>query len=83
MWDCWFYSAMMLSHDAVPKSGPIIKEDYFVYHCGMVQFDQPAGEEKNGGGSFLRSVCIDYLYYNEEGTIKRVVQMSEEVVPAK
>lgn len=26
------------------------------------------------GGEFRRSVCVDYLYYNNDGSIKRVVQ---------
>jgi beta-xylosidase len=45
---------------------------YFIYHNG--------GTPK--GGSFRRSVCIDYLDYNADGTIKRVVQTSEGVAPA-
>ena len=47
-------------------------KDYFIYHNG--------GTPK--GGSFRRSVCIDYLYYNPDGTMKRVVQTSEGVAPA-
>jgi beta-xylosidase len=44
--------------------------DYFVYHNGGRQVPE-------GGGSFRRSVCIDYLYYNPDGTMKRVVQTTE------
>lgn len=54
-------------------------KDYFFYHSGMIQFDQGAGKGHNGGGSFLRSVCLDYLHYNEDGSIKRVVQTTEGV----
>ncbi len=43
---------------------------YFVYHNG--------GADVNGG-SFRRSVCIDRLYYNKNGTIKRVVMTTEGV----
>ncbi|MEO7934383.1 MAG: glycoside hydrolase family 43 protein [Chthoniobacterales bacterium] len=43
---------------------------YFVYHNGVIQ-------HPNTGGSFRRSVCVDYLYYNPDGTMKRVVQTSE------
>lgn len=56
-------------------------KDYFFYHSGMIQFDQGAGQGKNGGGSFLRSVCIDDLYYDEKGAMKRVIQTSEGVDP--
>ncbi|HEX2853932.1 MAG TPA: glycoside hydrolase family 43 protein [Opitutaceae bacterium] len=44
---------------------------YFIYHNG--------GTAK--GGSFRRSVCIDYLDYHPDGTLKRVVQSSEGVSP--
>ncbi|MBN2683738.1 MAG: glycoside hydrolase family 43 protein [Pontiellaceae bacterium] len=54
-------------------------KDYFFYHSGMIQYDQGAGQGHNGGGSFLRSVCIDYLYYNDDGMMKRVIQTSEGV----
>jgi beta-xylosidase len=41
---------------------------YFIYHSGGIQ---------PKGGSYRRSVCIDYLYYNPDGTIRRVVQTTE------
>ncbi|MEY4489459.1 MAG: hypothetical protein RIQ79_1967 [Verrucomicrobiota bacterium] len=43
---------------------------YFIYHNGGRQVPE-------GGGSFRRSVCIDHLYYNPDGTIKRVIQTTE------
>lgn len=43
---------------------------YFVYHNGGIQ---------PRGGSFLRSVCIDYLHHNVDGTIKRIQMTSEGV----
>jgi beta-xylosidase len=42
---------------------------YFFYHNGGLP----------EGGSHRRSVCIDRLYYNEDGTMKRVVMTSEGV----
>jgi hypothetical protein len=47
---------------------------YFIYHNGSIQ---------NDGGSFRRSVCIDYLYYNADGSIKRIVMTSEGVKASK
>ena len=47
--------------------------DYFFYHNGGTP----------QGGSFRRSVCIDYLYYNPDGTMRRVLQTTEGVAPAK
>ncbi len=44
---------------------------YFFYHNGALK----------GGGSHRRSVCIDYLHYNSDGTMKRVVMTSEGVAP--
>lgn len=49
-------------------------KDYFIYHNGGVQ---PTGM------SFRRSVCIDYLKYNSDGTLKRVVMTTEGVDPVK
>lgn len=40
---------------------------YFVYHNGGTLT----------GGSFRRSTCIDYLYHNPDGTIRRVEQTTE------
>lgn len=42
---------------------------YFFYHNGALP----------DGGSYRRSVCVDYLYYNPDGTMKRVVMTSEGV----
>ena len=43
---------------------------YFIYHTGGIQ---------PFGGSFRRSVCIDYLYYNNDNTLKRVIMTSEGI----
>lgn len=45
---------------------------YFIYHNGGLPT----------GGSFRRSVCIDYLDYNADGTIKRMLPTEEGVAPA-
>jgi beta-xylosidase len=45
---------------------------YFIYHNGSMQVP-------NGGSSFRRSVCIDYLFYNPDGSIKPVVQTTAGV----
>ncbi len=51
-------------------------KDYFFYHNGAVQ-------HPNTGGSHRRSVCIDELLYSDDGRMKRVVQTSEGISPAK
>ena len=43
---------------------------YFIYHNGGAN---------GGGSSFHRSVCIDRLYYNPDGTMKRVQMTTEGV----
>jgi beta-xylosidase len=43
---------------------------YFVYHNGSIP---------THGGSFRRSVCVDRLYYNPDGTMKRVIMTSEGI----
>ncbi len=45
-------------------------KDYFIYHNGGIN---------TNGGSFRRCVCVDRLYYNSDGTMKRVVMTSEGV----
>ncbi|HRI19656.1 MAG TPA: glycoside hydrolase family 43 protein [Panacibacter sp.] len=45
-------------------------KSYFIYHNGSINTD---------GGSFRRSVCIDYLYYSNDGSMKRVVMTTEGV----
>ncbi|GGF82645.1 glycoside hydrolase family 43 protein [Wenyingzhuangia marina] len=45
-------------------------KDYFIYHNGSIP---------THGGSFRRSVCIDRLYYNADGTMKRVIMTSEGI----
>jgi beta-xylosidase len=47
---------------------------YFIYHNGALPTD---------GGSFRRSVCIDYLFYNSDGTMKRIVMTTEGISAAK
>jgi beta-xylosidase len=49
-------------------------KSYFIYHNGALAAD---------AGSFHRSVCIDYLYYNKDGAIKRVVMTTEGVEKVK
>jgi beta-xylosidase len=46
------------------------EKDYFIYHTGAIP---------TNGGSFRRSVCIDRLYYNEDGSLKRVIMTSEGI----
>ncbi|GAB3036511.1 glycoside hydrolase family 43 protein [Bowmanella dokdonensis] len=50
-------------------------KSYFIYHTGAV----PSRDGKPSGGRFRRSVAIDRLYYNEDGSLKRVVMTSEGI----
>ena len=49
-------------------------KSYFIYHNGALVPD---------AGSFHRSVCIDYLYYNKDATMKRVIMTTEGVSKIK
>jgi beta-xylosidase len=49
-------------------------KDYFIYHNGAIN---------TNGGSYRRSVNVDYLYYNKDGSIKRVVMTSEGIKGSK
>jgi hypothetical protein len=44
-------------------------KDYFFYHNGALK----------DGGSHRRSVCLDRLYYNADGTLKRVIMTTEGI----
>jgi len=46
---------------------------YFFYHNGALPT----------GGNYRRSVCVDYMYYNPDGTIQKVVQTTKGVNPVK
>ncbi len=43
---------------------------FFIYHNGSINTQ---------GGSFRRSVCIDRLFYNNDGTIKRIYMTTEGI----
>lgn len=47
---------------------------YFIYHNGALSAD---------AGSFRRSVCVDYLNYNKDGTIQPIKMTSKGVKPVK
>jgi beta-xylosidase len=49
-------------------------KSYFIYHNGALAAD---------AGSFHRSVCVDYLHYNKDGTIKKIAMTSEGVKRAR
>ncbi|RPD51861.1 glycoside hydrolase family 43 protein [Paracnuella aquatica] len=48
-------------------------KSYFFYHNGALPT----------GGSYRRSICIDYMYYNPDGTIQKIVQTAEGVKPVR
>lgn len=45
-------------------------KDYFIYHNGAIE---------PNGGSFRRSVSIEHLYYNKDGTIKPIIMTSKGI----
>lgn len=45
-------------------------KSYFIYHNGSIE---------PNGGSFRRSVCIDRLFYNKDGSMKRVIMTTEGI----
>lgn len=50
-------------------------KSYFIYHTGAL----PPKDGQQSGGRFRRSVAIDNLYYNSDGTLKRVIMTSEGI----
>lgn len=74
----WTYRGVI--EDQVPNSttthAGIIDykgKTYFFYHNGALPT----------GSNYRRSVCVDYMYYNEDGTIQKVVQTIEGVKAVK
>jgi beta-xylosidase len=45
-------------------------KDYFIYHNGAIN---------PNGGSYRRSVCIDRLYYNKDGSMKKIIMTTEGI----
>lgn len=50
-------------------------QSYFIYHTGAL----PPKNGQASGGRFRRSVAIDPLYYNLDGSLKRVIMTSEGI----
>ncbi|MCU4676456.1 glycoside hydrolase family 43 protein [Catenovulum sp. 2E275] len=50
-------------------------KSYFIYHTGAL----PPKDGQESGGRFRRSVSVDPLYYNEDGTIKRIQMTTEGI----
>lgn len=44
-------------------------KSYFFYHNGSLPT----------GGSYRRSICVDYMYYNQDGSIKKIKQTKKGV----
>ena len=70
----WEYKGRL--NDLVPNSPtnhqailPYKGNWYFVYHNGSLPT----------GGEFRRSVCIDYVYFNDDGTMQQIKQTSRGV----
>jgi beta-xylosidase len=50
-------------------------KSYFIYHNGAV----PPLDGQPSGGRFRRSVCIDRLFYNGDGTLQQVIMTTEGI----
>jgi len=48
-------------------------QSYFFYHNGALPT----------GGNHRRSICVDYLYYNPDGTIRKIIQTASGVKVVK
>jgi beta-xylosidase len=60
---------------------------YLFYHNSDLYFEQNPSEKPEcnwkKASPFRRSICVDYLYYNEDGTIKEVVPTKASVTKIK
>lgn len=73
----WTYRGVFKSfaQNSNTNHGAVIEfkgRDYLIYHNGALP----------KGGSYRRSVCVDYLTYNADGTIQTVNETTASVNPA-
>ena len=55
---------------------------YFFYHNADLSMKKIKDKtEKEKYSQFRRSVCVEYLYYNEDGTIQKIAQTKKGVEP--
>lgn len=55
---------------------------YLFYHnSDLFLENEPPDSEELKYKAFRRSICVDYLYYNEDGTIKKVIPTKEGIQP--
>lgn len=55
---------------------------YLFYHnSDLFLENEPADSEELKYKSFRRSVCVDYLFYNDDGTIKKVIPTKKGIEP--
>ena len=55
---------------------------YLFYHnSDLFLKNEPQDSEELRYKGFRRSICVDYLYYNENGTIKEVIPTKEGIQP--
>ncbi|MCG9696614.1 glycoside hydrolase family 43 protein [Shewanella sp. Isolate11] len=71
----WKFQGVLneLAHNSPTNHQSIIEfkgKSYFIYHTGA---------DENNGGEFRRSVAIEPMYYNEDGTIKPIVMTKDGV----
>ena len=56
------------------------KGQWYIFYHNTAASTAVLGEgERNT--SFRRSVCVDYLYHNDDGSLRKVVQTTEGVAP--
>jgi beta-xylosidase len=74
----WTYRGII--QENVPNS--------FTTHPGIVDYKGKSYFFYNNGalptgGSYRRSICVDYMYYNPDGTIQKIIQTKEGVSAVK
>ncbi len=71
----WTYRGRLCDTVSSPTNHPGVAEYkgnwYYVYHNANAP----------GGGEYRRSVCVDLMYYNGDGTIRKIVQTASGPPP--
>jgi hypothetical protein len=82
MYTAGIMAGLILWGTVTQAANPIITHKYTADPAAMVYIYYNDGIPTQRG-SFRRSVCIDYLYYNSDGTLRRILMTSEGDEPAK
>ncbi len=67
----WEYKGTILDSQSIPKKAGTVHHSIFEFNGASYMSYHNAGLPS--GGEYRRSVCLDRIYYNTDGTIKKLI----------